>query len=77
MREPDKPFVKICTLTPFSRVTVKTSEGVCNTAVVSRFSSLLTADSALFTSSGPLFPHSGPITGSFNGLHRESNFLAT
>jgi hypothetical protein len=24
----------------------------------------------------PLFPASGPATGSYNGIHRESNFLA-
>jgi hypothetical protein len=51
---------------------VETRNGHRDTAVASRFSSLLTADSALFTSSAPLFPrihfwrtgamleHSGP-----------------
>jgi hypothetical protein len=63
-------------------MTVKPRKGHRDTAVASRFSSLLTADSALFTSSAPFFPAtlfspaSGPVTGSFNGLHRESKFLA-
>jgi len=60
----------------------KTRNGRCDTAVASRFSSLLTAHSALFTSFSPLFPRnplfpaSGPATRSFNGLHPKSNFLA-
>ncbi len=29
-----------------------------------------------FPPAPPFFPASGPVTGSFNGLHRESNFLA-
>jgi hypothetical protein len=37
-------------------VTVKSRNGHRDTAVASRFSSLLTADSALFTSSAPSFP---------------------
>ena len=37
-------------------LTAKTRNGRCDTAVASRFSSLLTADLALFTSSAPLFP---------------------
>jgi DNA gyrase/topoisomerase IV subunit B len=37
-------------------LTVKTRNGHRDTAVASRFSSLLTADSALFTSFSPLFP---------------------
>jgi len=60
-------------------VTAKTNNGTRNTAVSSRFSSLLTAHSALFTSSSPLFPlfpASGPATSSFNGLHPKSKFLA-
>ena len=63
-------------------LTVKTGNCDRDTAGSSRFSSPLTADSALFTSSAPLFPAtpfspaSGPVTGSFNGLHRESSCLA-
>ncbi len=57
-------------------VTAKTRSGLGHTAVSGYFSSLLTAHSALFTFFFPLFPASGPATGSFNGLHPESNFLA-
>jgi hypothetical protein len=37
-------------------LTAKTRNGRCDTAVATRFSSLITAHSALFTSSAPLFP---------------------
>jgi len=63
-------------------LTVKTRNGHCSNPVASRFSSLITANSALFTSSyplfprNPLFPASGLATGSFNGLHTKSKFLA-
>ena len=42
-------------------VTAKTNNGTRNTAVSSRFSSLLTAHSALFTSSSPPFPPQPPF----------------
>jgi hypothetical protein len=63
-------------------VTVKSRNGHRDTAVASRFSTLLTADSALFTSSAPLFPAtpislpSGPLMSFLNGLHRKANSLA-
>jgi hypothetical protein len=71
-------------------VTVKTRNGHRDTAVSSRFSSLLTAHSALFTSSSPFSPatpffpasslrrcfdrQAGLATGSFNGPHLKSKF---
>ena len=61
-------------------VTVKTRNGLRDTAVSSRFSSLLTAHSALFTSSSPFspatpfFPASGLALVSFNGPHLKSKF---
>jgi hypothetical protein len=62
-------------------ITDKTRNGICHTAVSSRFSSLLNAHSALFTSPpfffrNPLSLASGPATGSFNGLHLKSKILA-
>ena len=71
---------------------VKTRNDHRDTAISSRFSSLLTAHSALFTSFSPLSPappfsppsglrqgydrQAGPATGPFNGLHPKSKFLA-
>ena len=60
----------------------KISNGVSQTGVSSRFSSLLSAQSAIFLhpppfSSATLFlPPSGPATGSLNGLNPKSKFLA-
>jgi hypothetical protein len=34
------------------------------------------SDACCMCKSTPFSPPSGPATGSFNGLHRESNFLA-
>jgi hypothetical protein len=57
-------------------VAAKTRSSLRHTAVSGYFSSLLAAHSALFTSSSPFPPASGPATGSFNGLHPKSKFLA-
>ena len=52
-------------------------------AVVHRMDYLLTwncthlANATLQKTITPFFPASGPVTGSFNGLHPKSNFLAS
>ncbi len=61
----------------------KTRNGRCDTAVASRFSSLITAHSALFTSSAPFspstpfFPTSGPATRSFQRPSHQKQFLSS